>query len=189
MASEVAVVAAHVFLWCPSRRALLLACCSSAHTAAWVLAVPTIQQQLQQQCFQLGAPFEAHGALWQLLTDSSSGSSIQQGPAGRHAAGPHAQQQQQLLSLLALPSGGGAQQLQRQVVVLQLMVDVTQAAGSRRPLWGEPVGHCCILWDNAPAVAVVDGQLRIINCCLCVAALVWQQGMPCCGICWVGMLQ
>jgi hypothetical protein len=133
------------------RRALLLACCSSPHTAAWVLAVPTVKQQLLQQQLMLGGPFKAYGALWQLLLHSASSQPAKAATSGKAPAVPLAatageDAQQQLLSLLQLQSGN-VQQLQRQVVTLQLMVDAQKAAGSRQRLWGDAVSdatqHAC----------------------------------------------
>lgn len=134
------------------RRALLLACCSSQHTAAWVLAVPTVKQQLLQQQLALGGPLEAHGALWQLLLHSASSQPAKAATSNKPAAVQHPattvgeDAQQQLLSLLQLQSGN-MQQLQRQVVTLQLMVDAQKAAGSRQRLWVDVVSdgteHAC----------------------------------------------
>jgi hypothetical protein len=147
------------------RRALLLACCSSPHTAAWVLAVPTVVQQLQQQCFKLGQPCESHGAMWQLLmhkhntnaattgSSSSRAQPVKQAvsssakPAGATASsgssggaeGRDEGLEQQLLSLLQLQGSSSVQLLQRQVVVLQLMVDAQAAAGRGQRLWSDAV--------------------------------------------------
>jgi len=111
-----------------------------------VLAVPGIKQQLQQQVFQLEGPFEAYGALWQVLLSSNTQQS--QSSAAKHTAtGAPAvlageASQQQLLSLLTLQSSS-VQQLQRQVVLLQLMVDVQRAAGCRQRLWSDQVRIRC----------------------------------------------
>lgn len=123
---------------------MLLACCSSPHAAAWVLAVPSIKQQLQQQCFQHEGPLESHGALWQVLMGGGSASTAQRNMSAKPAAAitaaaaQEAGAQQQLLELLQL-QGNVIQQLQRQVVLLQLMVDAQKAAGSRQRLWSEAV--------------------------------------------------
>lgn len=133
------------------RRALLLACCSSLQTAAWVLAVPTLVQQLQQQCFKLGQPCESHGAMWQLLmhhntTNTNTSSSMAQAAkqtaskgSSDGAEGRDEGLEQQLLSLLRLHGGSSVQLLQRQVVVLQLMVDAQAAAGRGQRLWSDVV--------------------------------------------------
>ena len=146
------------------RRALLLACCSSRHTAAWVLAVPSVRQQLQQQPFMLGGPFETHGALWQLLLHAASSQPATKPPAAAAAgaaslAAASDAAQQQLLSLLTLQSSD-SQQLQRQVLVLQLMADAQRAAGSRQRLWSDAVSVVLMLLANR---VCVDGWLAV--CC------------------------
>lgn len=132
----------------PLRRALLLVCCSSPHPTAWVMAVPGVRQQLQQDCFALEGRCESHGALWQLLMNTSNSQQPKvaakptpPAPTGAAASGAGEGEgaQQQLLCLLRLPSSSSVHQLQRQVVALQLMVDAQTAAGSGQRLWSDGV--------------------------------------------------
>jgi hypothetical protein len=106
--------------------------------------VPSVKQQLQQQWFALEGPSEAHAAIWQLLVHSSSSSSTQlvkapAKPAAAAAASTDIVAEHQLLWLLRLQSSSSVQQLQRQVVLLQLMVDAQTAAASRQRLWSDTV--------------------------------------------------
>jgi hypothetical protein len=118
---------------------VLLASCSSQQAAAWVLAVPAVLQQLQQQAFQLGGAAEAHGALWELVISKSSSSSSRTAVhAAQTGSGSSTAQCGQLLELLALDCSN-VSNLQRQVALLQLLADVQQAAGSRQQLWGPEV--------------------------------------------------
>jgi hypothetical protein len=114
---------------------VLLASCSSQQAAAWVLAVPAVLQQLQQQAFQLCGAAEAHGALWELLISTSSSSTS---AFNASSASSTAGQCGQVLQLLELDCSI-ASNLQRQVALLQLLADVQQAAGSRQQVWGPEV--------------------------------------------------
>jgi hypothetical protein len=124
------------------RRAVLLASCSSQQAAAWVLAVPAVLQQLQQQAFQLSGAAEAHGALWELVISKSSSSRTavhaSQTGSGSSGIGSTTAHCGQLLELLGLDCSN-VSNLQRQVALLQLLGDVQQAAGSRQQLWPEVV--------------------------------------------------
>jgi hypothetical protein len=151
----------------PLRRAVLLCCCSSPPTAAWVLAVPHVSQQLRQHpAFQLGGPCEAHGALWQLLQSQGATTGGGSGAGSTGSCGEQ-QQQQQLLALLALdPASSGARQLQRQVVALQLMAGAQAAAGSRRWLFTDQASvqrgcawhHGAVCCKRVRRQPVCDGQ-------------------------------
>jgi hypothetical protein len=100
-----------------------------------------VKQQLQQQWFALEGPSEAQGAIWQLLVHNSSSSSqlvkVPAKPAAAASADDGAEHQ--LLLLLRLQSSSSVQQLQRQVVLLQLMVDAQMAIASRQRLWSDTV--------------------------------------------------
>lgn len=88
----------------------------------------------------LAGPSEAHGAVWQLLMQNNSSSQLVKAPAKSPAvASADDGAEQQLLSLLRLQSSSNVQQLQRQVVLLQLMVDAHTATASRQRLWSDTV--------------------------------------------------
>lgn len=118
----------------------MLVCCSSSHTIAWVMAVPGVRQQLQQECFALEGRCESHGAIWQLLMHASGKVAAQPATAAAAASGGAEVEgaEQHMLCLLRLQSSSSVHQLQRQVVALQLMVDA-QTAGNGQRLWSNVV--------------------------------------------------
>jgi len=152
------------------RRALLLLCCSSASTAAWVLAVPAIVGQLQQQHFQFGGLAEAHGALWQMLPlRTSNDGRLHTGALA--AVGLGSQSQQKLTLLLQQFKNNGLVQVQKAIGCLQLMVDVQNASKQQR-VWSEQItgvlrGLASELKDViSPAVesgAHAPGSLKIVT--------------------------
>lgn len=162
------------------RRALLLVCCSSSHTTAWVMAVPGVRQQLQQECFALEGGCESHGAIWQLLMHGSGSQQpkVAAKPTAAAAAASRGGEvegaQQHMLCLLRLQSSSSVQQLQRQVVALQLMVDAQTAAGSGQRLWSNVVSvlvsepahmHQANLFKTPPARRLYVRHIRRCTGC------------------------
>ncbi|KAG2493374.1 hypothetical protein HYH03_008506 [Edaphochlamys debaryana] len=98
----------------PLRGAALGCAASSGELAAWMLAVPGVAKALAGPEFQEGGRFEAHGAVWELLS--------------KGGASP--------LALSILSGGAAPEKAVRIHLLLSLLTKAAACRGHTRGLWG-----------------------------------------------------
>ncbi|KAG2440893.1 hypothetical protein HXX76_003747 [Chlamydomonas incerta] len=117
----------------PLRGAALGIAASSGELHAWMWAVPGVAGALSAAPFQEGGPYEAHGAVWQLLASSAASSvaassKASSAKAGATAAGNGATSGGSSLALNILAGGAAPEKAPRVHAFLQLL---TKAASCR----------------------------------------------------------